>query len=175
MGTAALFSGSWCVRKPVESKSSVDPMSYIYLYIYIHMLFHYFDFVLLFAIEFERYYIHRPYFRIGIYIYVVYLDLYMLLYIDSHISLYLDLCLCSNFYLHMRHHSAAPCAINHVQKRLDLWGKKPVMYRMSMNSMNSHLDIPRFSTTETQETPRCAFIKKLAFVMTDFPQNESKS
>lgn len=46
---------------------------------------------------------------------------------------------------------------------------------MSMNSMNSHLDILRFPTTETQETPRCAFIKKLAFVMTDFPQNESKS
>ena len=111
MGTAALFSGSWCVRKPVESKSSVDPMSYMYiyiciyicLYIYIHvMLFHYFDFVLLFAIEFERYYIHRPYFCIGIYIYIVYLDLCMLSYIDSHISLYFHLCLCSNFYLHMR-------------------------------------------------------------------------
>ena len=111
MGTAALFSGSWCVRKPVESKSSVDPMSFMYIYIYVYkymyinihiMLFHYFDFVLLFAIEFERYYIHRPYFRIGIYIYIVYLDLCMLSYIDSHISLYFHLCLCSNFYLQMR-------------------------------------------------------------------------
>ena len=117
------------------------------------MLFHYFYFVLLFAIEFEGYYIHRPYFRIGIYIYVVYLDLYMLLYIDSHISLYLDLCLCSNFYLHMRHHSAAPCAINHVQKRLDLWGKKPVMYRMSMNSMKlSPGHSPFFNHWNTRNT-----------------------